>query len=471
MPQESACAFAFTSHAEQAEPPYICTTAWLLAPSRHSGYRFSHDFSSNVHRSWKVPVNFDLAVYPVHYDFFTPVTCCWSTAGIPLHTGATSTPSWPYHYLWRWNIGRAIWTPSPGSVCFLHTKQRGRIKGQQSVWRAYGRKRSHLSMLGIIRFTIASKVLQQLLSTSIHLRGRPANTGTAKHDQAISLNKPENLNPKRKIWHFLTSQHVANKKSNTPKGAPLKFILVWCIPCYHHLLSQCAGKGERTGHHIRTQGHQEEARGGQPAGRAHPLREEDSGGGSLAFCCQVSPVSAFKQASIFYFTLRSIILLNPELLIKFLFDHSWGPLADCSFSVGQNGRGCQDVWDENLFFSWWNTGAVRFICPVLNHHDPVCGTQSDIKVIFHRETLLPLTSSSRRTLWICFTFLDFYMEVGLGLKSCASFEDLHVSASFIPDCIARLRITNMCTCCWRPVWEEKSGVCWETGTIVAVTFV
>lgn len=36
-----------------------------------------------------------------------------------------------------------------------------------------------------------------------------------------------------------------------------------------------AGEGAGKGHHICPEGHQEEARRGQQAGRAHPLREED----------------------------------------------------------------------------------------------------------------------------------------------------------------------------------------------------
>ena len=50
-----------------------------------------------------------------------------------------------------------------------------------------------------------------------------------------------------------------------------------------------AGQGAGQGHHLRIKGHQKEARGGQQAGRAHPLGEEDPRRGSLAFRCQVSP--------------------------------------------------------------------------------------------------------------------------------------------------------------------------------------
>lgn len=126
---------------------------------------------------------------------------------------------------------------------------------------------------------------------------------------------------------------MANEKSptnsNAPEGAPLKFILVRCIPCYHNLLSQCAGKGERTGRHIRAQGHQEEARGGQPAGRAHSLGEEDSIGGSLAFCCQVSPVSDFEHASIYIFficllSFYSITIEAPWQIVAFQLDRMAG---------------------------------------------------------------------------------------------------------------------------------------------------
>lgn len=52
-----------------------------------------------------------------------------------------------------------------------------------------------------------------------------------------------------------------------------------------------AGEGAGKGHHICSEGHQEEAHRGQQAGRAHPLREEDPRRGSLAFCCQVSALS------------------------------------------------------------------------------------------------------------------------------------------------------------------------------------
>lgn len=56
------------------------------------------------------------------------------------------------------------------------------------------------------------------------------------------------------------------------------------------MTSPPAGEGAGKGHHICPEGHQEEARRGQQAGRAHPLREEDPRRGSLAFCCQVSPL-------------------------------------------------------------------------------------------------------------------------------------------------------------------------------------
>lgn len=55
------------------------------------------------------------------------------------------------------------------------------------------------------------------------------------------------------------------------------------------LLFAPAGEGAGQGHHLRSKGHQEEARRGQQAGGAHPLGEEDPGGGSLAFRRQVSP--------------------------------------------------------------------------------------------------------------------------------------------------------------------------------------
>lgn len=50
-----------------------------------------------------------------------------------------------------------------------------------------------------------------------------------------------------------------------------------------------AGEGAGRGHHLRAEGHQEEARRGQQAGGAHPLGEEDPRRGSLALCRQVSP--------------------------------------------------------------------------------------------------------------------------------------------------------------------------------------
>lgn len=63
----------------------------------------------------------------------------------------------------------------------------------------------------------------------------------------------------------------------------------------------CAGEGAGRGHHLRAEGHQEEARRGQQAGGAHPLREEDPCRGSVALCRQVSPpCSAAKTISIFY---------------------------------------------------------------------------------------------------------------------------------------------------------------------------
>lgn len=62
-----------------------------------------------------------------------------------------------------------------------------------------------------------------------------------------------------------------------------------CLGLMGSVVSQLAGEGARTGRHFCTEGHQEEARGGQPAGGAHPLGEEDPGRGSLAFRCEVSP--------------------------------------------------------------------------------------------------------------------------------------------------------------------------------------
>lgn len=47
------------------------------------------------------------------------------------HTGAGSTPSWLYDYLWRQKTGGAIRTP-PCRDCALHPEQRGGIQTQQS---------------------------------------------------------------------------------------------------------------------------------------------------------------------------------------------------------------------------------------------------------------------------------------------------------------------------------------------------
>lgn len=48
-----------------------------------------------------------------------------------------------------------------------------------------------------------------------------------------------------------------------------------------------AGEGEGQGHHLCPEGHQEEARGGQQAGGAHPLGAADPRRGALAFRRQV----------------------------------------------------------------------------------------------------------------------------------------------------------------------------------------
>lgn len=49
------------------------------------------------------------------------------------------------------------------------------------------------------------------------------------------------------------------------------------------------GEGAGQGRGLRAEGHQEEARGGQPAGGAHPLGEKDPRRGPLAVRGEVSP--------------------------------------------------------------------------------------------------------------------------------------------------------------------------------------
>lgn len=71
--------------------------------------------------------------------------------------------------------------------------------------------------------------------------------------------------------------------------------------CHPTLLFPPAGEGAGRGRHLRSEGHQEEARGGQQAGGAHPLGEEDPRRGSLAVRRQVSPPrSACEHISILH---------------------------------------------------------------------------------------------------------------------------------------------------------------------------
>lgn len=62
-------------------------------------------------------------------------------------------------------------------------------------------------------------------------------------------------------------------------------------------LLRSAGEGAGQGRHLCAEGHKEEARGGQQAGGAHPLREEDPRRGSLALRRQVSPLPSISLLS------------------------------------------------------------------------------------------------------------------------------------------------------------------------------
>lgn len=87
-------------------------------------------------------------------------------------------------------------------------------------------------------------------------------------------------------------------------------------------ICQLAGEGERAGRHFRIKGHQEKARGGQSAGGAHPLGEEDPGGSSFTLRRQVSSVQPFKHASSFSPTCIPLVGRKPRRPFKFLLDPS-----------------------------------------------------------------------------------------------------------------------------------------------------
>lgn len=64
-------------------------------------------------------------------------------------------------------------------------------------------------------------------------------------------------------------------------------------------------------------------------------------------------------------------------------------------------------------------------------------------------------------IWVHLMYFSFHGKVALCPGVATSF------ACFTSGYIARLKTTNTCTCCWRPAWEEKFGVCSETGTAPA----
>lgn len=157
---------------------------------------------------------------------------------------------------------------------------------------------------------------------------------------------------------------------------------------------------------------------------------------------------------------------KPMLRIEFLFDHSWGPWADYIDSLGHHFRSISRAMKMCAFFSLITDEILRQ-CSVSITLSWITAIQfaeeSDIKVIFHHNTLLPLTCRhvlrNKSSIYVLSFF--FHCEVALCLGVASSF------ASFTSGYIARLKTTNMCTCCWRPAWGEKFGVCSETGKAAA----
>lgn len=118
---------------------------------------------------------------------------------------------------------------------------------------------------------------------------------------------------------LITAGITCSKMRRQPLQPVLLIRMVLLL--WHPCLSQCAGEDAGQGHHICTKGHQEEARRGQQAGRTHPLGEEDSLGGSLAFRCEVSPaqtLNAFQSSA-------PSAWENIASLICFWWNHSRGP--------------------------------------------------------------------------------------------------------------------------------------------------
>lgn len=177
------------------------------------------------------------------------------------------------------------------------------------------------------------------------------------------------------------------------------------------------GKGEGGGHHFRTKGHQEEARRGQQAARAHPLGEEDPCWGSLALRCQVSPTAQPPNLFPFFLSytikLCSISVENSVALISFWWDHGRG-LEQITSSqwvkmAGDIEMSAVKMWLFVLKYCS-SSFSLTFVKLQWSNFTTCSGTDADIKVILHLlEHSFMLTSSSYTHMYLLDLFHMFWL--------------------------------------------------------------
>lgn len=153
-----------------------------------------------------------------------------------------------------------------------------------------------------------------------------------------------------------------------------RMIFFLCNPrLWHHILSLLpAGEGEGRRHHVRTEGHQEEARCWQQAGRTHPLGEEDPRWGSLVFRCQVS-LSLQNPFPFFILHDEALLQLSEKTVWRLLvFDEITVEGASrLHLLSGVEWQGILRCLLQKCSYLLWNIVAAAFLCLLWDYVDPI----------------------------------------------------------------------------------------------------